>query len=66
VAKPPEGKQRDIKFILHLRRDLRNTNESIDRIAEACGFWDRNHFTRVFTQERKVPPTRYRHSSTTL
>jgi len=50
----------------HAAELLRNTGESIDRIAEACGFWDRNHFTRVFTQEWKIPPARYRHSSTTL
>jgi AraC-like DNA-binding protein len=50
----------------HAAELLRNTNESIDWIAEACGFWDRNHFTRVFTQEWKIPPARYRHSSTAL
>lgn len=50
----------------HAAELLRNTNESIDRIAEACGFWDRNHFTRLFTQEWKIPPARYRDSSTAL
>ena len=45
---------------------LRNSDDSIDQIAAACGFWDRNHFTRVFTREWKLPPARYRHSATPL
>jgi transcriptional regulator GlxA family with amidase domain len=50
----------------HAAELLGQTGESIDRIAETCGFWDRNHFTRVFTQEWKIPPARYRHSATAL
>lgn len=50
----------------HAAERLRNTGESLDRIADECGFWDRNHFTRVFTREWKIPPARYRHSATAL
>lgn len=50
----------------HAAELLRNSGESIERIAEACGFWDRNHFTRIFTREWKIPPAKYRHSATAL
>jgi len=56
---------------LRLRLDhaadmLRETEETIDTIAESCGFWDRNHFTRVFAREYHAAPARYRHSATQL
>lgn len=50
----------------HASELLRTTEESIENIADACGFWDRNHFTRVFTKEWHVPPAQYRRSSTAL
>ena len=45
---------------------LQHTQKSIDEIAEDCGFWDRNHFSRVFSREWKTPPARYRSSATSL
>ena len=45
---------------------LRSTEESIESIASASGFWDRNHFTRIFTREYHIPPAQYRRSSTRL
>jgi AraC-like DNA-binding protein len=44
----------------HAAELLQNTSQSIEQIAAECGFWDRNHFTRVFTREWKTPPARYR------
>jgi AraC-like DNA-binding protein len=56
---------------LHIRLNhaaalLQNTDKSIEQIASECGFWDRNHFTRVFTSEWKTPPARYRSSATLI
>lgn len=50
----------------HAAELLRMTGKSIEQIAEECGFWDRNHFTRVFTREWKTPPANYRKSATSL
>jgi AraC-like DNA-binding protein len=59
------------KELLRLRLNhaatlLQQTTRSIERIASECGFWDRNHFTRVFTREWKTPPATYRKSATAL
>ena len=50
----------------HAAALLQQTNQSIEQVAAACGFWDRNHFTRLFTREWQIPPGRYRRSSTPL
>ncbi len=48
----------------HAATLLRETTKSIEEVADACGFWDRNHFTRTFTREWKTPPAHYRRSAT--
>jgi AraC-like DNA-binding protein len=50
----------------HAAELLRSTDESIEHIAEATGFWDRNHLTRAFTSEYHNPPALYRSQSTQL
>lgn len=39
---------------------LLNSSMSIDGIAQACGFLERNHFTKMFKQHLGVAPARYR------
>lgn len=39
---------------------LVHTEKSLEEIAEECGFWDRNHFTRAFTDFLQCPPATYR------
>jgi AraC-like DNA-binding protein len=39
---------------------LISTGQSIDEIAESCGFANRYYFTRVFAQRMGCPPARYR------
>jgi AraC-like DNA-binding protein len=39
---------------------LISTDQSIDQIAETCGFANRYYFTRVFAQRMGCPPARYR------
>jgi AraC-like DNA-binding protein len=39
---------------------LVSTDQSIDQIAELCGFANRYYFTRVFAQRMGCPPARYR------
>jgi AraC-like DNA-binding protein len=39
---------------------LVSTDQSIDQIAESCGFANRYYFTRVFAQRMGCPPARYR------
>ena len=36
------------------------SDESLEQIAQACGFPNRHYFTRVFTQVIGTPPARYR------
>ena len=36
------------------------TDQSIEEIAQHCGFANRYHFTRVFSQRMDCPPARYR------
>lgn len=40
---------------------LRETNKSLTRIAEECGFNDQTNMTRAFRLELKITPLRYRH-----
>lgn len=39
---------------------LVSTDRSIEEIAQSCGFANRYHFTRVFSQRMGCPPARYR------
>lgn len=39
---------------------LVSTDQTIDTIAESCGFANRYYFTRVFAQRMGCPPARYR------
>jgi AraC-like DNA-binding protein len=50
----------------HAATLLQQTDESIDHIAESCGFCDRNHFTRTFTREWQITPARYRRAVITI
>lgn len=39
---------------------LLETQDSVEQIAEACGFGDRYHFSRAFQQHWQIPPAAYR------
>lgn len=39
---------------------LHHTEKSIDEIADLCGFWDRNYFTRMFKKYRYMTPPAFR------
>jgi len=39
---------------------LVSSDQSIEEIAQRCGFANRYHFTRVFSQRMDCPPARYR------
>ncbi|MGE4607003.1 MAG: helix-turn-helix transcriptional regulator, partial [Myxococcota bacterium] len=39
---------------------LVSSDQSIEEIAQCCGFANRYHFTRVFSQRMDCPPARYR------
>lgn len=41
-------------------RRLAFTDESLESIADACGFPDRFYLTRIFKQHMQVPPAHYR------
>ena len=41
---------------------LHNPHISIEQVAFACGFEDRNYFTRIFTKVIGLPPAKYRKS----
>ena len=40
---------------------LTKTDKSIIEIADECGFYDSNHFTRKFTEAEGVSPGKFRH-----
>ena len=42
---------------------LEYENDSIEQIAEACGFCDRNYFSTVFRKKLGVPPAAFRRES---
>ncbi len=42
---------------------LLNTDRSIADIAQACGFYDQSHLTKVFSRSRGVTPRRFREQS---
>lgn len=39
---------------------LEHDNHTIDQVAEACGFCDRNYFSTVFRKKLGVPPAEFR------
>jgi AraC-like DNA-binding protein len=41
---------------------LRNTEQSIAEVADACGFCDQSYLTRVFQSTKGVTPKRFRNS----
>jgi AraC-like DNA-binding protein len=43
---------------------LSQTGLSIDHIAEKCGFWDRNYFTKVFSKYKFLTPAAFRRQNT--
>jgi AraC-like DNA-binding protein len=55
----PQSYYRQIR-LEHACRLLIQTAPSIDEVAAACGFWDRNHFTRAFTRQWHCPPAEWR------
>ncbi len=65
VGVPPQKEYLRLR-LNHAAALLQHSRKSIEQIAAECGFWDRNHFTRVFTREWKVSPAKYRKSSTPL
>ena len=42
---------------------LRETSESVQNIAAACGYPDQNYFVKVFRKQYGVTPTEYRKAS---
>jgi AraC-like DNA-binding protein len=54
-----------IKYLLRIRieaacNSLRQTNDTISRIAQETGFYDHSHFTRQFTKVMSMTPSAYR------
>ena len=50
---------RDVR-LKHAKNMLVETNDSITKIAELCGFNDSNYFSCVFKKEEKISPLQYR------
>lgn len=50
---------RDVRAA-HLERILRESHQSLDRIAERCGFSQSSHLTRFFSSVRGETPSAYR------
>lgn len=46
--------------LLRAAEMLAGSSESIAAIAERCGFWDRNHFTRAFIRRWQCGPAAFR------
>ena len=44
----------------HAEQLLRETDHSIERIAEACGFAEMRSFSRWFRKHRALPATHFR------
>lgn len=54
-----------IRYLIELRLNhamslLRSTSDSIEQIADECGFGNRFYFTRMFTRYRSVTPVSFR------
>ncbi len=59
AGEPPQKRYRRLR-LEHACHLLMTTDDSIEQIAAACGFWDRNHFTRAFSRQWHVPPAAFR------
>lgn len=59
LGQTPARYQRDRRIAAACLR-LHHSEDSIERIAENCGFCDRHHFTRTFTQVRGISPAAFR------
>jgi len=58
-------RQTPVEYINHRRihqavNSLLYTDDTIDRIAEACGFQNRYYFSRVFVRHTGLPPATFR------
>lgn len=42
---------------------LSKTDKNISEIAEECGFYDSNHFSKIFRQLKGISPAKYRNDS---
>jgi transcriptional regulator GlxA family with amidase domain len=54
--------------LLHLKKAenlLMQTNMKLEEIAAECGFYDTNYFIKVFKQQYKTPPAKFRSARTT-
>ncbi len=56
------------EFLVQLRLKqatelLRETELNVGEIAQKCGFYDSNHFCRVFRERMKISPRRFRQNS---
>jgi len=57
--------QTPLEYLQHKRLEkasilLHHANDSIERIAEQCGFYDRHHFTKLFQRVFGIGPAAYR------
>lgn len=57
------------EYLTHIRLEqsrklLRESELSIQEIAEKCGFTDQNYFTKVFRKAEEITPSQYRDSGT--
>lgn len=46
--------------VLHAKQLLQNTDKSIVKISEECGYNSVNHFNRIFLKREETSPTAYR------
>lgn len=59
LGQTPARYQREKRIAAACLR-LHHSEDSIERIAESCGFCDRHHFTRAFTKVRGMSPAAFR------
>jgi transcriptional regulator GlxA family with amidase domain len=45
---------------------LRESSAGMAEVAQACGFYDQAHFSRVFSEATGCPPLSYRRRHQTL
>ena len=60
VGQPPQKYYMGLRLEYAAQLLVSRPLMSIEEIAEACGFCDRNHFTRAFTAHWYCPPAAYR------
>lgn len=59
LGQTPARYQREMRIAAACLR-LHHSEDSIEQIASNCGFCDRHHFTRTFTQVRGISPAAFR------